>query len=545
MSRYNRHDPQSLARPVVDRPLRIACTLVVAATLWLPSVLATEHAFLERALSSITSEDLTEVVSVLADDTMEGREAGTRGGHAASGYLLQRLVRLKLQPAGEEGTYVQTFGADYRNVLAILPGSDPELAREVVVVGAHYDHVGYGTRRNSYGPIGYIHNGADDNASGTAAVLEIAEALLQLPEPPARTILFAFWDGEEKGLLGSKHWLAHPTIDRSRLVFAFNFDMIGRLRNDRLEVYGAHTAKDVRALLLRSNHDPTLRLDFRWKMKADSDHHVFFSYDIPVVMFHTGLHENYHRPSDDVETLNTEGMERVTRFALESVIQIADRDTSVSFREASQWEDVSTPERLLAEAPPRRLRLGIWWSVDDSSEYPLVVSRVVPGSPAEQAGVQPGDRVMRLGETAIHSEAAMRRTVDESSGETVLVVRRFGHAEPLELSVALAGPPRLLGILLRDDPANPSVRIVTFVDPASPAAKAGLRVGDRLYGINGRRFGAGDDHAILDPDAQGRWRCQVERNGRLVELVAERLQVAHSSDEPSQQPAETNADVTN
>ena len=238
-------------------------------------------------------------------------------------------------------------------------------------------------------------------------------------------------------------------------------------------------------------------------------------------------------------------MERVTRFALESVIQIADRDTSVSFREASQWEDASTPERLLAEAPPRRLRLGIWWSVDDSSEYPLVVSRVVPGTPAEQAGVQAGDRVMRLGETEIHNEAAMRRTVDESSGETVLVVRRFGRAEPLELSVALAGPPRLLGILVRDDPANPSVRIVTFVDPASPAAKVGLRVGDRLYGINGRSFESGDDNAILEPDAQGRWRCQVERNGRLVELAAERMQVAISSAEPSHQAAETDPDVTN
>ncbi len=489
---------------------------------WSAFSFAGENAALERAIQSITVEDLSEITSVLADDTMEGREAGTRGGYAAGGYLLQRLARLKLTPAGDDGTYYQSFGAGYRNLLAILPGSDPELSRQVIVIGAHYDHVGYGTRRNSYGPIGYIHNGADDNASGTAAVLEIAEALTRLPEPPARSILFAFWDGEEKGLLGSKHWMNDPTLERDRIVFAVNFDMVGRLRNDTLEVYGAHTGTDLRRILMEATEDTSLSLSLKWKMKADSDHHVFFSHHVPVVMFHTGLHGDYHRPSDDVETLNHEGIERVSRYALRAILAIANREEPPRFREESQWENETTPQQWLASAPVRRLRLGVWWRVDASSEHPLVVSRVVPDSPAARAGVRVGDRLIRMGETDIRGEAAFRRLVDESPPETKLVVVRDGAESPTELSLKLAGPPRLLGVILQGEPANPGIRLVAFVDPASPAARAGIAVGDRLYAINGRRFTTDDDERVLLPDAHGTWHCQVERNGRLQDIVAVR-----------------------
>jgi Zn-dependent M28 family amino/carboxypeptidase len=131
-----------------------------------------------------------------------------------------------LQPAGHDGAYFQLFGPGYRNILGIIPGSDPALSNQFVLISAHYDHVGYGTRRNSNGPIGYIHNGADDNASGTAAVLELVEAFQRLAIPPRRSVLFVLWDGEEKGLLGSLHWLSYPTVALENVRLMINLDMV-------------------------------------------------------------------------------------------------------------------------------------------------------------------------------------------------------------------------------------------------------------------------------------------------------------------------------
>ena len=121
-------------------------------------------------------------------------------------FLSTRFTSKTLQPIGNGG----------RNILGMVRGSDPHLQHEVVIVGAHYDHVGYGTRRNSFGPIGYIHNGADDNASGTAALLEVMQAFAQLPEPPRRSVVFAAWDGEAQGLLGSRYCTSDPTLPLAR-----------------------------------------------------------------------------------------------------------------------------------------------------------------------------------------------------------------------------------------------------------------------------------------------------------------------------------------
>ncbi len=165
---------------------------------------STAHAgSFDAAMESIRLPDLRRHVGTLASDSLEGREAGARGGKAAGAYLVSELRRLKVRPGGEDGSYYQYFEPDYRNVLALVPGRDPELRNEVVVISAHYDHVGYGTRRNSRGPWGLVHNGADDNASGTAGLLEVIEAFAALEPAPRRTVLFAFWDAEEKGLLGS------------------------------------------------------------------------------------------------------------------------------------------------------------------------------------------------------------------------------------------------------------------------------------------------------------------------------------------------------
>ncbi len=277
---------------------------------------AADQAVLHDALESITSSELSHHVDALADDTFEGREAGSRGGRAAGVYIGRELQRMGLAGAGDANGYYQSFGSAYRNILAQIEGSDPQLKDEIILLGAHYDHVGYGTASNSNGPTGYIHNGADDNASGIAALLEVAEALAQLDPAPRRTIVFAWWDGEEKGLLGSKHWIAQPTLPLDRVALMVNMDMVGRVRNDRLTVYGTRTGRGLRRLVSRRNRESDLWLDFTWEISDNSDHYPFFEHNIAILMLHSGLHDDYHRPSDDAEKVNAPGMQRVARLML-------------------------------------------------------------------------------------------------------------------------------------------------------------------------------------------------------------------------------------
>ena len=190
----------------------------------------------------VDASDVADHIQVLADDAFEGREGGQRGGRAASSYIEQEIIPLGLTPAGAGKSYFQSFPTRFgtlRNVLIMIPGSDPVLQNDVIVVGAHYDHVGYGNKRNSFGPFGYVHNGADDNASGVAGLIKIAETLAELPISCRRTILLAFWDGEEQGLLGSKYFVKNQPecIQDKKIIFSINLDMIGRLRHRQLNVF--------------------------------------------------------------------------------------------------------------------------------------------------------------------------------------------------------------------------------------------------------------------------------------------------------------------
>jgi hypothetical protein len=151
-----------------------------------PSAAGAEKAEILAAANSITKDEAQQWIDTLADDSFEGREAGSRGGRAAGNLLMKEFEKLGLTPAGDSKTYFQGFNGTARNILGLLAGSDPKLTSEVIVVGAHYDHVGYGRATNSFGPIGYIHNGADDNASGVSGLLEVVEALKQLPAAPRR-----------------------------------------------------------------------------------------------------------------------------------------------------------------------------------------------------------------------------------------------------------------------------------------------------------------------------------------------------------------------
>lgn len=227
------------------------------------------------------------------------------------------------------------------NVVAVLPGSDPELRDTYVVFSAHFDHVGVG-RPNEAGDS--IYNGADDNASGTSALLEVAEAFASLPTPPARSLVFLAVSGEEKGLLGSQYYSDHPTVPIESIVANINVDMIGRNAPDSIVVIGQEYSSlgplvlDVAAarpeLGLTVSRDlwPEQRFFFR------SDHFNFARKDIPALFFFAGVHEDYHRPSDHVEKIDTDKASRVSRLIFYTALEIAMRP------DAPQWTEEGLAE---------------------------------------------------------------------------------------------------------------------------------------------------------------------------------------------------------
>ena len=471
-----------------------------------------------KALNTIDRKQLQKHVDVLADDTFEGRAAGSRGGQAAAGYLVEQLQKIGLAGGALEEKYYQPFSDGSRNILAIIPGSDNRLKNEIIMVGAHYDHVGYGKRSNSYGPLGYIHNGADDNASGVAGLLELGEALKQLPQSPRRTILLAFWDDEEQGMLGSKHWVTDPTSDLKQIKFMINVDMIGRLRENRMEIIGTRTASGLRHWISERNQRSNLELLFKWNLKADSDHHTFFKQNIPVLMLHTGLHDNYHRPSDDSNTINAAGLEQVSRFLFELTTDLANRDEVPVFREESRKE--SKKDRKLLETPVETPppRLGVSWIDHDPNSGAIILSRVRDESPADTAGLQEQDRLLKFNNNKIRDDAHFREMVSQASRQTSVTVARPGQEKPLVLSITFPAQPFQLGMLWRTDPAEPLSVTVIQVVAGSAAAQAGLKAGDRLLQLGDHVVQGNKGLETFIQSMPAKVTARIERAGQTKQL---------------------------
>lgn len=199
------------------------------------------------------------------------------------------------------------------NVIGILPGSDPQLKGENIVVGAHYDHIGlghYGTRDAS--AEGQVHNGADDNASGTAVMMNLAERLGRRPARLRRTVIFVAFTAEELGMHGSRHYADHPSFPIRATKAMINLDMVGRMKDNRLTVAGVDTAKEFREMVASVGQELGVEVAPSPRVGGGSDHTAFYNKNVPVLHFYTGSHEDYHRPTDDWEKLNIEGMAKVS-----------------------------------------------------------------------------------------------------------------------------------------------------------------------------------------------------------------------------------------
>ena len=278
-----------------------------------------------------------------------------------------------------------------RNVLGILPPTEPASEMEYLIIGAHYDHIGYGEIGSLAGKDeeGQIHNGADDNASGTAVVLQLA-AVLAKQKALRKGVIFALWSGEELGLIGSSHFAEHPTVPLEQVVAYINFDMVGRLRENRFNLQGVGSSTLWRKLIEKRNVAAGFDLVLQDDPYLPTDTTAFYPKKVPVLNFFTGSHENYNRPTDDPDTLNYDGMERIATFAHQLIMDVAQSPERPDYVEVQR----ATPEGGSRET----LRAYLGTIPDYTTEIEGVkLSGVRGGSPADKAGLKGGDIIIKFG----------------------------------------------------------------------------------------------------------------------------------------------------
>jgi hypothetical protein len=274
------------------------------------------------------------------------------------------------------------------------------LASEAVVLGAHYDHLGRSGDA--------VHAGADDNASGTAVVLGLARALAAAGGLP-RTVVVALFSGEEIGLLGSAHYVRQPVVPIDRTAAMLNFDMVGRMRQGRLNVGGVESAATLRALVAEAAQRDRLDVALRDSPYGPSDHSSFYAAGVPVLFFHTGIHDDYHTPGDTADKLNVAGMADVARAALRIVEQLGGGARP-------SYVKVAPPApgaRRSAETGARSGGAFLGVSIDVRSESDGVrIGSVITGGAADRAGIRSGDVIVRIGDHTITRFADLRRALD-------------------------------------------------------------------------------------------------------------------------------------
>jgi len=326
-------------------------------------------------------------------------------------------------------TDVRVTTGDARNVLAVLPGSSPTLADEYVIVGAHYDHLGLGGEGSLAPDETAVHNGADDNASGTAALVEIARTLAAGPRP-ARSVLFIAFTGEERGLWGSARFVEAPTVALDEVVAMVNLDMVGRVVDDAVTIFGFGTAAEWEQVVDAANAETSrpLRIAKAPDGYGPSDHSSFYGKGIPVLHVFSNTHEDYHRPSDDWEKINVEGLERVVELTSAIARRLSAGGAEQVALTPIRQERPSAPAATSSSSGGYGPYLG---TIPDMTprDFGLRLTGVREGSPAAVAGLRPGDVVVEFDGNPIADIYAYTYALQaKQAGDVVeIVVEREGE----------------------------------------------------------------------------------------------------------------------
>jgi hypothetical protein len=352
---------------------------------------------------------------------------------------LERQIDEDLKPRSRElagwrlrgETNVERVEVAAKNVVAVLEGEGPT-ADETIVVGAHYDHLGRGESGSLAVGSKEIHNGADDNASGAVALLEVARQLAGREKKLPRRVVFIAFTGEERGLLGSSHYVHHPLFAIDKTVAMLNMDMVGRMKDEELVVYGTGTAKEFDGLIDKLNERHGFKIKREPGGFGPSDHSSFYVRQIPVLHFFTGLHNDYHRPSDDANKLNVPGIRRVSEMVAEGAVKIAEGEQRPSYQQAAR-ESLRPGDRPMGDRP----YFGSIPNLSGGEGDGYTIQGVGANSPAAKAGLKAGDVIIGLGDNKIGNladfDSALRKY--KADEKVPVVVRREGKVVKLEVTL--------------------------------------------------------------------------------------------------------------
>lgn len=304
-----------------------------------------------------------------------------------------------------------------RNVIGLIEGSDKSLKSEYVVVGAHYDHLGWGGTSSSREPeLHAIHYGADDNGSGTSGLLEMADKLAHAKLK--RSVILIGFGAEEIGTIGSKYFTNNPTVSKEKIVAMVNLDMVGRLKDTKeITVSGVGTSKEgeelLNEILIEKERDLVLGVEYNGF--GPSDHANFYVEDIPVFFFNTGAHDDYHTPRDVVEKINFEGLQRVTEYAYDLTVNLINSDEVLTFQEAG-------PKGRAKNTRKGKVKLGIMPNFGKSEDDGLRVDGVTKDSAADRGGIEKGDVIVGIAGKEVHNiYEYMARMTKVRPGQTINV----------------------------------------------------------------------------------------------------------------------------
>lgn len=381
-------------------------------------------------------ESFKKDVEYLASEKLEGRFPGTNGEQLAANYIAEKFEKLGLIKLTD--SYFQNFNftlpsspheevkfnqdsdtkINAKNIIAFIDNKK----KNTVIIGAHYDHIGYGGQYSLDRGINEIHNGADDNASGTAMLLSLAKQLNNKNDLENNYLFIAF-SAEELGLIGSRYFVNSDIFNKESINFMINLDMVGRLNAEKeLSIFGVGTSSIFKQVVNSMNNN------FKLKIIEDgtgpSDHTSFYNKDIPVLFFHTGSHENYHRPSDDVNLINYKGMSEISNY----IIDIID--------ELETYNKLEFKETISNQPTVARFNVSLRVMPDYVFEGDgMKASQIIKGGPADDAGLIDGDVIIMLGENEVKDVYDYMNSLSkfEKGDSTKVIVLRSGKKLEFEV----------------------------------------------------------------------------------------------------------------
>lgn len=407
-------------------------------------------------------KNLRKSVAYLASDALEGRRTGETGATVASGYVANMFAKYKLKggvvkngkrnflqpfeykPRNEKGEVLQDAKAlEAYNVVGILEGTDAVLKNEAIVIGAHYDHLGKGGMGSLAANSKEIHHGADDNASGTSALIELARQFAK-EKKNKRTIIFIAFGGEEEGLLGSRFYVNNPIFPIEKTVAMLNMDMVGRLNENKLTVGGIGTANEWKSLVETKNiieiiqaqldkdapivkgAKPLFALQLNEDGFGPSDHSSFYGKQIPVLFFFTGTHFDYHKPSDTADKINYEGLEKIMNYVGEIVRSVDQNPTRPTYKVAPTS---STGGRMSFN-----VTIGVIPGYGDGNDG-MPLDGVRDGSPAAIAGLKTGDKIVKFAGKEVKNVQDYTKILGELKADTEYEIEIMRGTERLVFKI--------------------------------------------------------------------------------------------------------------